>query len=70
MCVAVDQMLEEGREQGHERGLSEGRSLEKEFLILKMLKNNLSIDQIAAITDKTADEIQAIAENQKPNTTP
>ena len=46
------------------------RSLEKEFLILKMLKNNLSIDQIAAITDKTADEIQAIAENQKPNTTP
>ena len=38
--------------------------------ILKMLKNNLSIDQIAAITDKTADEIQAIAENQKPNTTP
>ena len=82
MCVAVDQMLEEGRKQGHERGLSEGRkqgherglsegrSLEKEFLILKMLKNNLSIDQIAAITDKTADEIQAIAENQKPNTTP
>ena len=65
MCVAV-----EGRKQGHERGLSEGRSLEKEFLILKMLKNNLSIDQIAAITDKTADEIQAIAENQKPNTTP
>ena len=38
MCVAVDQMLEEGRKQGHERGLSEGRSLEKEFLILKMLK--------------------------------
>ena len=78
MCVAVDQMLEEGRKQGHERGLSEGlergrfegRSLEKEFLILKMLKNNLSIDQIAAITDKTANEIQAIAENQKPNTTP
>ena len=70
MCVAVDQMLEEGRKQGHERGLSEGRSLEKEFPILKMLKNNLSIDQIAAITDKTADEIQAIAENQKPNTTP
>ena len=70
MCVAVDQMLEEGRKQGHERGLSEGRSLEKEFLILKMLKNNLPIDQIAAITDKTADEIQAIAENQKPNTTP
>ena len=35
-----------------------------------MLKNNLSIDQIAAITDKTADEIQAITENQKPNTTP
>ena len=70
MCVAVDQMLEEGRKQGHERGLSEGRSLEKEFLILKMLKNNLSIDQIAAITDKTADEIQAITENQKPNTTP
>lgn len=70
MYVAVDQMLEEGRKQGHERGLSEGRSLEKEFLILKMLKNNLSIDQIAAITDKTADEIQAITENQKPNTTP
>ena len=70
MCVAVDQMLEEGKKQGHERGLSEGRSLEKEFLILKMLKNNLSIDQIAAITDKTADEIQAITENQKPNTTP
>ena len=63
-------MLEEGRKQGHERGLSEGRSLEKEFLILKMLKNNLSIDQIAAITDKTADEIQAITENQKPPTTP
>ena len=62
--------LEEGKKQGHERGLSEGRSLEKEFLILKMLKNNLSIDQIAAITDKTADEIQAITENQKPNTTP
>ena len=56
-------MLEEGRKQGHERGLSEGRSLEKEFLILKMLKNNLSIDQIAAITDKTADEITADNEN-------
>lgn len=74
MCVAVDQMLDEGRKQGHKRGLSEGlergRSQEKEFLILKMLKNDLTIDQIAAITDKTADEIQAIAENQKPNTTP
>ena len=70
MCVAIDMMLADERKQGHERGLSEGRSLEKEFLILKMLKNNLPIDQIAAITDKTADEIQAIAENQKPNTTP
>lgn len=78
MCVAIDMMLADERKQGHERGLSEGlergrfegRSLEKEFLILKMLKNNLSIDQIATITDKTADEIQAIAENQKPNTTP
>ena len=66
MCVAVDQMLEEGRKQGLERG----RSQEKEFLILKMLKNNLTIDQIAAITDKTADEIQAIAEKQKLATTP
>ena len=28
-----------------------------------MLKNNLSIDQIAAITDKTADEIQAMTEH-------
>ena len=66
MCVAVDQMLDEGRKQGHKRGLSEGlergRSQEKEFLILKMLKNDLTIDQIAAITDKTPDEIQAIAE--------
>ena len=70
MCVAIDMMLADERKQGHERGLSEGRSLEKEFLILKMLKNNLPIGQIAAITDKTADEIQAIAENQKPNTTP
>ena len=69
MCVAIDMMLADERKQGHERGLSEGlergrfegRSLEKEFLILKMLKNNLTIDQIAAITDKTPAEIQAIA---------
>ena len=58
--------LERGLSEGHNRGLSEGlergRSQEKEFLTLKMLKNNLPIEQIAAITDKTIEEIQAIAE--------
>jgi len=70
MCVAVDQMLDEGRKQGHELGLSEGMEQMKRSLILKMLKNDLTIDQIAAITDKTTDEIQAIAENQRLNTNP
>lgn len=61
MCVAIDMMLADERKQGlsegHERGFSDG----VEFLILKMLKNNLPIEQIATITDKTIEEIQIIA---------
>ena len=72
MCVAIDMMLADERKQGLDRGLSEGLKLgfsngmeQKEMsLILKMLKNNLPIEQIAAITDKTVEEIQAIASNQ------
>ena len=60
MCVAIDMMLADERKQGLERGFSNG----VEFLILKMLKNNLPIEQIAAITDKTIEEIQAIANTQ------
>ena len=38
--------------------------LKEKALILKMLKNNLPIEQIASITDKTVEEIQAIVSNQ------
>ena len=53
MCVAVDQMLEEGRKQGHERGLFEGRSLEKEFLILKMIKPPMKSRRLQKIRNLT-----------------
>ena len=52
------------KREGREEGLSEGMELKEMSLILKMLKNNLPIEQIAAITDKTVEEIQAIARNQ------
>jgi len=48
------------KREGREEGFSEG----VEFLILKMLKSNLPIKQIAAITDKTIEEIQSIARTQ------
>jgi len=60
MCGAVDQMLAKGREQG----LSEGMEKKETSLILKMLKNNLPVEQIATITDKTIEEIQTIAKTQ------
>ena len=60
MCVAIDMILADERKQG----LECGRSQEKEFLILKMLKNDLPIEQIAAITDKTIEEIQEISSKQ------
>ena len=52
------------KREGREEGLSEGMELKEKALILKMLKNNLPIEQIAAITDKTAEEIRAIANKQ------
>ena len=51
MCGAVDQMIEEGMER------------KETSLILKMLKNGLSLQQISSITDKNMDEIQMIAKN-------
>ena len=59
---------EEGLSEGHKRGLSEGlergRSQGEIALILTMLKNGLSTEQIASATDKTIEEIQAIANKQ------
>ena len=52
------------KREGREEGLSEGMELKEKALILKMLKNNLPIEQIASITDKTVEEIQAIVSNQ------
>ena len=48
----------EGREEGLKRGIAQGEI----SLILTMLKNGLSVEQIANATDKTIEEIQAIAE--------
>ena len=61
MCVAIDMMLADERKQGLSEGLERGFSDGVEYLILKMLKNNLPIEQIATITDKTIEEIQSIA---------
>ena len=52
------------KREGRDEGLSEGMELKEKALILKMLKNNLPIEQIASITDKTVEEIQAIVSNQ------
>lgn len=56
--------LKRGLSEGLERGFSNGMKQKEISLILKMLKDNLPLEQIAAITDKTVKEIQMIARTQ------
>ena len=45
---------------GIEKGLTEGRNVEKLELAKKMLEKNISIDDISEITDLTKEEIDNI----------
>lgn len=52
--------LEQGREQGLEQGLEQGRAEKENSMIISMLKNKLSLEQIVSITGLTMDKIVSI----------
>jgi predicted transposase/invertase (TIGR01784 family) len=60
MLAGYDKGLKEGIEQGLEQGLKKGIEQNKKDILEKLLKTNLSIEQIIEITGFTAEEIEKL----------
>lgn len=54
------QNLQKGREEGLEEGLEKGREEQRKAIALRMLELGLSLEQIAAATGLSQDEISAL----------
>ena len=55
-----DQGKEAGRQEGIKEGIKEGRLTVKTEIVLRMLKQQLPMDMIVALTELTVEEIQSI----------
>lgn len=55
-----DQGKEVGRQEGIKEGIKEGRLIVKTEIVLRMLKQQLPMDMIVALTELTVEEIQSI----------
>ena len=67
MCIALDQIQaefkEEGRMEGRKEGIKEGKAAERIALAVRMLKaGEYSLSQIANITLLSEEEIQALSQ--------
>ncbi|WP_405320546.1 hypothetical protein [Frisingicoccus sp.] len=67
MCIALDQIQaefkEEGRMEGRKEGIIEGKAAERIALAVRMLKaGEYSLSQIANITLLSEEEIQALSQ--------
>ena len=60
MLAGYDKGLKEGIEKGIEQGLKKGIEQNKKEILEKLLKTNLSIEQIMEITGFTAEEIEKL----------
>ena len=58
--LATEQGLAEGRAKGMAQGMAQGRAEEQKELILSMIKNNIDMDMISKITNKSVEEIENI----------
>ena len=58
-----NQGLEEGRAEGITEGLEQGIEQEKQETIKKILKNNIELELISKITNKSIEEIKEISKN-------
>ena len=63
MCIALDQIQAEFKEEGRMEGKREGRAEERIALAIRMLKTGeYSLSQIAGITLLSEEEIQALSQ--------
>ena len=60
MLAGYDKGLKEGIEQGLQQGLEKGIEQNKKDILEKLLKTDLSIEQIIEITGFTAEEIEKL----------
>ena len=58
--IGLEQGREQGRAEGREQGLEQGRAEKENSIIISMLKNKLSLEQIVSITGLTMDKIVSI----------
>ena len=56
--------IAQGVEQGIFQGIEQGMEQQTVHLILSMYKNGISVEQIAAVTDKNIAEVQEIIEEE------
>lgn len=62
MCRAMEEWyadaVREGRAEGREKGLEEGRRHEKSAIIVKMLEGGMPVEEIRKFTEGTEEEIE------------
>lgn len=66
MCNLSQGIEERGIAIGEERGEERGKAIGEANIIINMYKKGFTVDQIAAITDKSIEEVQAILAGRKP----
>ncbi|MCD8038143.1 MAG: hypothetical protein LUE96_03525, partial [Lachnospiraceae bacterium] len=57
------EIRKEGREEGREEGRKEGMAHGEAKMIIRLYNNGYSLEQIAAVAEKSVDEIREIVEN-------
>lgn len=62
MCEMLDRMINKGKVEGIREGISEGKTQ----MILKMYQLHFPLEQIAAASEKTVEEIKTIIKEQAP----
>ena len=62
MCYILDQIENRGINKGRLEGRQEGKEEGRQEIILKMLKNDFTDEQIKACTDVTYQELEKIKE--------
>ena len=66
MCNLSQGIEERGIAIGEERGEERGKAIGEANIIINMYKKGFTVDQIAAITDKSIEVVQAILAGRKP----
>ena len=62
MCNLSQGILEKGEARGEAKGEARGEEKKEAKIILNMYKKGYTLEQIADVTDKSAEEIEAIIE--------